>query len=745
MNLARPPLAVVGHVFRFWLTLRRLMPRRKCKVFGIQGTVKGSRIEKVYVINLDREPGRWAKMEQELRRILDSSGTELLSMTERHVAVDAKAFSQEPPRDADIDPFYTLGDQLFVEPQPLVLPTRLELNTPIRMSRAEIAVARSHINVWKQVAASHHEYVLILEDDVWFHSGFARDLDQAWDEVVAEYDKIGRFDVLYVSYFEVKHGAPKTFLSSKIFRPERGLWHLSGYVLSCDGAKKLLRLLPCRGPIDLWINHQFGMLDVCATKRSLISQRRDVTSTNSYSILPTLTSIGAITSEGASLFNIRPTEQPVFAFGPEGSGHSSLAMALSMLGYRCCSDLHALPAPELERLLEGSDDRIFDAYVNIGSLDAIVRELRSRYPKAKFILTAAKGISVDGTFLSVEDDLDDADITVLHSEDSNKWKIVCEHLRCAPPTCSYPVLKDLGQRPILDRAIEANQVLKRKIPRRDKSPWVVGPHKWWQGINSVPIENEQVDTETFVRITDNLECHDTERWLLRTDTFTDNLALFRPSNIEFSSGVGASLFVKREPLGVRDYTAASLCSRDQYLFGKFEATIQASNVPGVVTGFFLHRNSPRQEIDIEIAGNRPDRLLVNVFYNPGGEGAKFNYGYRGAPSYIELGFDASQKSHCFTIEWSPCEIRWLVDDNLVHRRTIWNPTPIPHLPMTLHVNSWLSRSIQLAGRINNRRLPATAVARSINLEANRVISTHRSDDQHWSSWACNFNSDRLTQ
>ena len=150
--------------------------------------------------------------------------------------------------------------------------------------------------------------------------------------------------------------------------------------------------------------------------------------------------------------------------------------------------------------------------------------------------------------------------------------------------------------------------------------------------------------------------------------------------------------------------------------------------PGVVTGFFLHRNSPRQEIDIEIAGNRPDRLLVNVFYNPGGEGANFDYGYRGAPSYIELGFDASKASHRFAIEWSPCEIRWLVDDYLVHRRAIWDPTPIPHLPMALHVNSWLSRSTQLAGRINNRRLPATTIVGSIVLEANSVISSPGSDD-----------------
>lgn len=723
MNLLRPQVAVISYIFRFWLSVRRLRPRRKCQTFGVQSEEKCPRIEKVYVINLDREPGRWSKMKQELRQILDSSGAELLNLTERYVAIDANEFSQEPPKDAEIDPFYTLGDQLYVEPQPLVLPTHLELNTPIRMSRAECAVARSHINLWRQVAASNHEYVLLLEDDVWFHSGFARYLDKVWNEVVLENDMKGKFDILYLSYLEVKHGAPKTILSRNIFRPVRGLWHLSGYVLSREGAEKLLRLLPCRGPIDLWINHQFKALDVLAAKQPLISQRRDIRSTNSYSILPTLTTIGAITSEGASLFNIRPIEQPVFAFGSEGSGHSSLAMALSMLGYRCCSDFKDLPVPEMERLLEGRGDRVFDAYVNIGSLNAKVRELRIRYPKAKFIITKVKEIAADGTFLSMEDDLKGADLTILHSEELNRWQVVCEHLRCVPPTCSYPVLKDLGQKPILDEISESNQVIKFKNPKRDNSPWVVESRKWWQGISPVATEGGQTDTGIFVRITDCLEYLDRRRWLLRRDTFTDNLALFRPSNVEFSSGIGAVLSVKRESLGVRDYTAASLCSQDQYLFGKFEATIQASNVPGVVTGLFLHRNSPRQEIDIEIAGNRPDRLLINVFYNPGGEGANFDYGYRGAPSYIDLGFDASKASHRFAIVWSPYEIRWLVDDNLVHKRAIWDPTPIPHLPLTFHVNSWVSRSTQLAGRINNRHLPTATIVGEIAIEANAVIPT----------------------
>src|SRR5713226_9264405 len=86
----------------------------------------------------------------------------------------------------------------------------------------------------------------------------------------AHLNKNGRsFDVLYVSYLEAKHGAPKVFLSNNVFRPVRGLWHLAGYVLSREGAEKLLRLLPCRGPIDLWINHQFEKLDVRATRQPL--------------------------------------------------------------------------------------------------------------------------------------------------------------------------------------------------------------------------------------------------------------------------------------------------------------------------------------------------------------------------------------------------------------------------------------------------------------------------------------------
>jgi len=718
MNLSSPWSKASKFLFRIAMKCRRLLPKKKSQTFGLLSTKESPRIARIYIINLDRQPARWAAMEHELLHVLDWSGVELWSLTQRYAAVDANHFMQYPLKNSDINPIYTLQDQLFVEPQPLTLPTQLELNSPIGMSQPEIAIACSHIDIWRQVAAGNHEYVLVLEDDVWFRPRFAQRLDQAWSEIEIEEDRESNFDILYLSYEEVKNGAPKSFLSSNLFRPVRGLWHLSGYVISREGAKKLLRLLPCRGPVDLWINQQFEALDVLATRQSIISQRRDGSSTNSYSILPALTKIGAITSEGAFLFHIHPKERPLFVFGPADSGLSSLAMALSMLGYRCCSDLQELPSHEHEMLLAGVDGRVFDAYVNIKSLAEEAQALSELYPSAKFIITTRKNCVSDDTAFRNLNDLDGADIAVLDFEASNKWQVVCEHLRCAPPSCSFPVLVDLGQRQLVTKTIETDIAPRSEAPKRDRTPWIIEHRQLWHGIHSSSMEKGSAIAAIFIKVSDRLKFFDTKRWLARNDTFTDNLALFRPNNIEFHSGLGAALCIRKESLGTREYSAASITSNDQFIFGRFEAVIKASNAPGVVTGFFLHRNSPRQEIDIEIVGNRTDRLLINVFYNPGGEGAKFDYGYRGAAAYVDLGFDASASYHRYAIEWSPDEIRWFVDNHLVHSRVNWEPTPIPHLPMALHVNIWPTRSKELAGKLSNKKLPTTSFIRSIELEAN---------------------------
>lgn len=688
---------------------------QQCHTFGRSDVTSQNMIGGIYVINLDRQPSRWAQVSGELRCVGDSARIPLATRTIRHTAIDARSLDQSSPIGNEVVPFYTLGDQLFVEPQPRILPDNLELDRPIRMSQPEVAVARSHISAWRRIAAGEHAYTLILEDDVWFPLGFARQLDRCWSEIPPIEGQAHRFDVLYLSYAEVKGGAPKTFISPNVFRPIRGLWCLSGYVLSRTGAQHLLSLLPCHGPVDLWLNQQFSSLRVLATKRSIISQRRDQSSTNSYSILPELGRIGVIDSGGESLFQIRPRERPVFAFGHEGSGLTSLAMALSMLGYRCCSDLEGLPEPEFERLLSGQTERVFDAYVNVGSLEKRIEGLHRRYPKAKFLVaTNDAGNEADELIRHLKG-LRGASFAVLPTIAVNKWKVLCEHLGCPPPACPFPQLGDIGQRQLIVN-YENQPAISTRKEKRDKSPWIVEAYRGWSGVRTSAETGGSSVLTKFVH-SDHFERLDTEHWYPRDDTFPGNLAMFRRDNVEFRPGIGAVLSVKKASLGIRAYSAGSISSRARFHYGRFEVSLRATNVPGVVTGFFLQRDTPRQEIDIEILGNRPDWLLINVFYNPGAEGSNYDYGYRGAPSRIKLGFDASADLHRYAIEWGPSLIRWFVDDRVVHERVNWDPTPIPHLPMTLHANTWPSRSRELAGRLAGQKLPVNSVVRSIAIEA----------------------------
>jgi len=202
--------------------------------------------------------------------------------------------------------------------------------------------------------------------------------------------------------------------------------------------------------------------------------------------------------------------------------------------------------------------------------------------------------------------------------------------------------------------------------------------------------------------------------MLRDDTFPSNLALFAHDNFSVERGHGR-LTLREEPTEVRQFTSAAICSRHGYLYGKFSAEVRPANVPGLITGLFLHRNSPRQEIDIEFVGKDTRQMLTNVYYNPGGEGARMEYGYRGTPALVDLGFDASEEFHHYGIEWSATSIRWLVDGRLVHKRINWDPTPIPHLPMQFNVNLWHSRSTELAGKLDRGDLPAHVDLRTVEI------------------------------
>lgn len=258
-----------------------------------------------------------------------------------------------------------------------------------------------------------------------------------------------------------------------------------------------------------------------------------------------------------------------------------------------------------------------------------------------------------------------------------------------------------------------------KVLEHDKDPWIVPAEKLPgycdNGVQSTPGNRPG---SFALKRRDDFSRLESEYWDRLDSTFFCNEAVFAPANVLTTPG-GLDLLLRAEPKAGKKYTAASIATKDEpnarHLYGRFEAELKPVAVSGVLTALFLYRFDPWQEIDMEFLGKDTSKVLLNVFYNPGVEGDLYNYGFRGTPILVDLGFDASREFHRYAIEWDPSEIRWFVDDVLIHARPAGKPTPIPHLPMRLHINTWPICSEELAGKIDASKMPAAAGLRSVTI------------------------------
>ncbi|MCG8038148.1 MAG: family 16 glycosylhydrolase [Candidatus Thiodiazotropha taylori] len=710
MNIINPSNHLLKFIYKAVLSTRKLLGKSKCEVFSkAKLGYSLSSISNIYVINLDRSPKRWKKIQRELSQVIDGNSETLTSYATRVSAVDALNFDSFSDTKA-VNDIYALADQLYVDPRS-VLPPGVDLEHQIKMSRQEIAITLSHIKTWEMIASGSDNYVLVIEDDVCLKPGFSSHVKKVWSELNSLDSNEALFDVLYLSYKEVNFGAEKARLTKNTFRLFRGVWFLSGYVLSKRGANRLLSQLPVQGPVDLWMNHKFDKIDAVLSSKSVISQRMDEKSENYYSALPALSKIGVLNTEAPGVFKSNLSIKPIFVIGDKNSGLTSMSMALSMLGYRCCSDLNKLPDQEQKRLISKDSKRIFNAYINVGSVEENITGLANLYPESRLIILSAEP---ENEHINRLQKAWRGRVLVFDSKVISRWKDVCEFLCIAPPVSPFPELKDLGQRTL--RLKEENTLDYEPLPyqrmKADPSPWIVPFEKEYFGMPTILSgSNHKLSNE----IIDEFQNLNTAIWDLRNDTFPGNLALFTPSNFEEGRREGGRVTIRSEDMGVRDYSSAALTSKENFLFGRFDAVLKPPRANGVIAGIFLHRDTPRQEIDIEFLGNNPAKLLVNVYYNPGVDKARFDYGYRGTPVLVDLGFDASEDFHKYSIEWRPEEIRWYVDDKLIHKRYNWEPTPIPHLPMRFHINLWPSMARDLVGRIDKDHFPVSVDIQSVSL------------------------------
>lgn len=701
MNLREASSFLRAGAFHIFRAVVGVLPGGRMSAFG----PGRNKIASILVINLDRQPKRWKSVSRELGRFRTHDGEPLTSIVRRLAAVDARD-GRAVAATADVDTAYSMRDQLFVQPD-CRLAECFGLDEPIKMTRQEVAVARSHIEAWKAIANGTEEYVLVLEDDVWFRRGAAHAIDRGWRAAQQRCGTNGAPHLLYLSYRDAGGTAERVDVCSALFRPVRGLWFLSGYVLSRKGAASLLRAMPVVGPVDLWINYRFEQLGALALAEPMILQREHLESDNSYSVLPYLARAGIVDSGSGPM---RPDQMPtrrVLAW-TAGGEMESLAMALSMLGLRVRAfdgDEKSIDAVELLKLFD-----TFDALVDP--------------PLAPDALSAA--IGQDGFAFVAEADTRSgialklkesklARLTTLDNKlDVRPWAPLCELLGLTEPIESFPVGTPRSWKMFRDgRPSPSRSSIVRSTAGQsllDDSPWTLPAHAGWEprdtSVQNLPPLRE-------VALADKLLCAGSK---LRTlvETFPGNLASFAKEGLAYGS-LGTQLTLSKAKDGPRPYRSGAFASVQSFGHGRFQVEIKAASGPGLITGFFLHRESPRQEIDVELPGNDPRRLLVNVYFNPGDEGAALGFGYRGSPCRIELGFDATEDFHLYAIDWRPGAIIWSVDGRIVHERVGWDPTPIPHLPMRLHANLWAPRSSELAGRLNDDALPTSANFRNLSI------------------------------
>lgn len=687
-----------------------LVPGGRISIFG-----RGDdRIGSILIINLDRQPKRWKKLLKELRRFRTAAGEPLTTIVRRLPAIDARD-GRAVAATADVDTIYTMGDQLFVQPDPQ-LEKCFGTQQLIRMTRQEVAVARSHVEAWKVIAAGPHSHVLVLEDDVWFRPGAAKAIERGWRAALGRRKNNTEPHLLYLSFKDAGGMAVRAEECDAVFRPIRGLWYLSGYVLSREGAALLLKAMPVVGPVDLWMNYRLAELSALALKHPAILQREDGGSDNAYSVLPFLARAG-IVDAGAPPSRPEHRQNGLTIAWSAGDQSDALAMALSLLGLR----VRKFDGTEREMTIDdlAAIEGIFDAIVNPPLCEQAGRTAIAR-PDVKFIV----GTEISARKGPAEEQLPPSRTAYLDAENT-RWEPICQLLNLVEPAEAFPIGR--AESVALFRDGRKNAVEPQvKCPRTqvmamDDSPWVLPAEAGWF---PKPLSGSASAVPCMTAANEPMIC--SPDLVTLVETFPGNLSTFDKRGL-VEEGGDIRLVLSSASDDIRPYRSGAFASALSFSYGRFQAEIRVARGAGLVTGFFLHRDSPRQEIDIEFTGDDPCRMLVNVFFNPGDEGSAMSFGYRGSPCRIDLGFDASLDFHTYTIDWWPDRIAWSVDGIIIHERANWDPTPVPHLPMKLHGNLWAPRSEELAGLVEKAALPASSSFRKVSIMAEAVAGPRRLD------------------
>ncbi|XP_062285171.1 procollagen galactosyltransferase 2-like [Scomber scombrus] len=189
--------------------------------------------DEIFLINLKRRADRRERMLSSLA-VLGINVT----LTE---AVDGKALNSSQLQAMGID----------------MLPGYKDPYSDRVLTRGEIGCFLSHYNIWKQVVQQELQQVFVLEDDVRFEPRFCSRLVAIMKNVQGSGLD---WDLIYVGRKRLQVKEPEHWVKgiSNLVHPGYSYWTL-GYVLSLQGAKKLLHAKPLNKmlPVDEFLPLMF--------------------------------------------------------------------------------------------------------------------------------------------------------------------------------------------------------------------------------------------------------------------------------------------------------------------------------------------------------------------------------------------------------------------------------------------------------------------------------------------------------
>lgn len=155
--------------------------------------------------------------------------------------------------------------------------------------------------------------------------------------------------------------------------------------------------------------------------------------------------------------------------------------------------------------------------------------------------------------------------------------------------------------------------------------------------------------------------------------------------------------------GAKPYKGAEIFTAEGELYGKFVIRMRAAKASGVISNFFLWKDGSEldsifwEEVDVEVFGkDNATSWQSNII---SGLGTK-----QYSEEVHREGYSFGDAYHTFALEWTPNQVRWLVDDRVV-RTTNGGQASQLTSPAQMRINFWPPNNPGWVGNWNEGVLP----------------------------------------